>query len=79
MTAGDVDRLQPRRTADDLAGMTAGPLEQDVGDGADARCQESRLPGGDARLQAVEAFGLDRLRHLIGGVGGGRAGARRCT
>ena len=69
-----IDRLQPRRLADDLAGLAAGLGEQhrdgraDLGDVEVARLlAEQRLQGGKPR-------GLHRLGHLVGHRRARRAG-----
>ncbi len=48
----DVDRLQPRRAADHLAGMAALALDQDRGVAADRGAVERYLLRGDLQVQA---------------------------
>ena len=63
-----MDRLQPGRLADQLAGLAARPLEQHLGAAADARLVEGELLGVEQGLEALEAlvhhFGGNLILHL---------------
>ena len=75
--AGEVQRLQPRGTAGDLAGMAAGAGEKDGEGHADARAVERVLLVPEQRLERLQPCILLRLRHLMWRAGGRRARAGR--
>ena len=61
----EMDRLQPGRLADQLAGLAAGPLEQHLGAAADARLVEGELLGVEQRLQPLQPFVHHFAGHLL--------------
>ena len=70
-------RLQKRRTADQLAGLAPGPVEQNVHAPADTRLVERRLLRVQEILERGQPFRLDLFGDLAVLIGGRRARAGR--
>src|SRR5262249_17046977 len=71
----DLHGRKPWRAADDLAGMPAATLEENLGNHSDTGKVERPLARIDRRLELSQALRLHRLRYLIVARGGRGSGA----